>query len=105
MADAETAKAAADAASDTGFWAAVTAAFGALTAFVARKTGRASREAEIVRQVTEIAASSSGHSTQLIVAAIDAMRDEIRALATEMREARRESFEREARIARSEGRR
>ena len=116
MADPEAAKAAADAASDTGFWAAATAGFGALTAYLGRKTGRASREAEVAERITKIAAETSGNSTMAIVGAINGMRKSLDAAMDRMHErldridqevsaARRESAEREARIARAEGRR
>lgn len=116
MADPESARAAADAAGDTGLWAAVTAGIGALTAYLGRKTGRASREAEIAERITKIAAETSGNSTMAIVGAINGMRESLDAAMDRMHErfdridqevsaARRESAEREARIARAEGRR
>lgn len=84
MSDPDSARAAAEAANDTGFWAAVTGVIGAIGgAFtLGRKTARADHDLALVNdtaaRVTEIATSTSQAAASHIVAAVDRLIAELR---------------------------
>lgn len=84
MPDPDAARSAAEAANDTGFWAAWTAALGAIGAAFTfgRKTARADRDLELINQtaarITEVATSTSQAAATHIVAAVDRLVEELR---------------------------